>query len=480
MSKFRSLFGTQDMTVGSPTSCLLKFAIPLLIGNVAQQLYNTVDSIVVGKYIGDSALAAVGAAGPILNLLLSLFMGVSTGAGIIVAQYFGAKNRDGLSKAIGNVLFLTMCVTVLVMVLGSVVTVPLLKLMSTPEGAVLDGASSYLIIYFLGFVGCAVYNMGSGMLRGMGDSVMPLAYLIICCILNIGLDILLIVLMKNVAAVAIATVIAQLVSSVLVIIRLMRMKESFDFGVKYMKPIKSLCLNVIKIGLPSGLTQAIFSCSALVVQSLINSFGQTVIATNTVIMRVDGFAMMPNFSFGMAMTTYVGQNVGANKQDRVKSAARYGMSIALIIVAVMVALIMIFCDNLMGIFTNTQEVIDLGSTMLRMLGAGYLLCTVMQILQGTMRGAGDTMSPMFISILSTVIIRVPLAYILKAAFANLDNFTLFGTNLGANSPALCIFLSMLISWFCGAIITFLFFKLGGWRKKAEKAGQQMGAQLQDN
>ncbi len=468
MSKFKDLFGAQDMTVGNPTSCLMKFAIPLLIGNVAQQLYNTVDSIVVGKYIGDSALAAVGVAGPIFNLLLSLFMGISTGAGIVVAQYFGAKNRDGLSKAVGNILFLTGCVTVIVMALGTLVTAPLLTLMDTPAGPVYDGARDYLVIYFLGFLGCAVYNMGSGMLRGMGDSVMPLIYLLVCCGLNIVLDIALIIIMKNVAAVAIATVIAQLVSSVLVILRLMKMRDSFDFGLKYFKPIKSLCLNVIKIGLPSGLTTAIFSCSALVVQSLINSFGEVVIATNTVIMRVDGFAMMPNFSFGMAMTTYIGQNVGAREKHRVETGWKYGMRIGLIFVAVMVALIVIFGRGLMEIFTETPAVVQLGSTMLRMLGIGYLFCTVQQILQGTMRGAGDTVSPMFISIITTVIIRVPLAYLLKSLFAN-STFTIFGENLGAQSPALCIWLSMLISWFCGAIITIIFFRFGKWKKKAQQA-----------
>lgn len=478
MSKFKDLFGAQDMTVGSPTSCLLKFAIPLLIGNVAQQLYNTVDSIVVGKYIGDSALAAVGVAGPIFNLLLSLFMGISTGAGIIVAQYFGAKNRDGLSKAVGNILFLTGCVTVIVMALGTAVTAPLLKLMDTPEGAIFDGARDYLIIYFLGFIGCAVYNMGSGMLRGMGDSVMPLVYLLVCCGINIVLDIVLIIIMKNVAAVAIATVIAQLISSVLVIMRLMKMRDSFDFGLKYFKPIKSLCMNVIKIGLPSGLTTAIFSCSALVVQSLINSFGEVVIATNTVIMRVDGFAMMPNFSFGMAMTTYIGQNVGAKEKKRVEEGWKYGMRIALIFVAIMVALICIFGRLLMEIFTATPEVVQLGATMLRMVGIGYLFCTIQQILQGTMRGAGDTVTPMIISIITTVIIRVPVAYILKSLFVD-STFTILGENLGAQSPSVCVWLSLLISWFCGAIITMIFFKVGKWKKKAQQAVFESNAAVED-
>ncbi|MDO4460462.1 MAG: MATE family efflux transporter [Clostridia bacterium] len=466
MNKIKSLFGAQDMTVGNPTVALLKFAIPLLIGNIFQQLYNTVDSIVVGKVIGDTALASVGAAGPILNLLLALFGGVATGAGIIVAQYFGAKNREGLSKAVGNVLFLTCVITAIIMAVGSVFSKPLLQLMKTPtEGGVLDGANAYLVIFFLGFIGFGIYNMGSGMLRGMGDSVMPLIYLIFCCILNIVLDIVLINIMKTVAAVAIATVIAQMVSSVLVLMRLKKMKDVLDFGVKYMKPDGRLCRNVIMMGLPAGLTQAIFSCSALVVQSLINTFGQTVMATNTVIMRVDAFAMMPNFSFGMAMTTYIGQNVGAKEHERVRSAWKHGMKISLIIVSVMVALICIFCDTLMGIFTKTPEVVALGSSMLRMLGIGYLFCTVMQIFQGIMRGAGDTMSPMLISILSTVIIRIPLAYMMNSWFEG-KVFTVMGQNLGDNSQSLCIFLSMLISWFCGAVITALFFRFGNWRKKA--------------
>lgn len=452
--KFKSLFGAQDMTVGNPTTVLLKFAIPLIIGNFAQQLYNTVDSIVVGKYIGDSALAAVGASMPVINLLFALFMGVAAGAGIIVSQYYGAKQREGLSLAIGNILTLTLVVGSIVSILGLILTRPLLNLLNTPE-EIIDGATQYLLIFMGGFLGGAFYNMGSGILRGLGDSIMPLVYLLFCCGLNIVLDITFVaVVQMGVGGVALATVLAQLISVIFVIIRLRNMKSVFDMKPKYFKPNFNLIKKVFLIGLPGGATQAIFSLSAMVVQSLTNSFGAAIIAVNTIIMRVDGFAMMPNFSFGMAMTTYIGQNVGANKQDRVQSAAKHGLKIGLIFDAIMVGFLFIACKPLMSMFTDTPEVIQTGSSMLRLLAAGYLCVCAQQILLGIMRGAGDTVTPMIISIIATVAIRVPVAYLI-------DYLT--GHNY------ICLFASLLISWVLGTALTVFFYKVGKWKKMAKKS-----------
>ena len=311
------------MTVGNPSSVLIKFIIPLLIGNIAQQMYNTVDSIVVGHYIGDTALAAVGASMPIINLILALFMGVSTGAGIIVAQAYGSKDREKLSKAVGNVLTMTLAVGVICTLLGVFFSKPILSLLDTPEN-IFEGAANYLLIWMAGFIGCAFYNMGSGILRGVGDSIMPLVYLILACGLNIVLDIFFVAVVNmGVAGVALATILAQAISGIFCMIKLFKMRDIIDINKKSLTPDKNLCFNIIKIGMPAGLTQAIFSCAALVVQTLTNSFGSDIITTNTIIMRVDGFAMMPNFSFGMAMTTYVGQNIGARKTDRVHSAAKF-------------------------------------------------------------------------------------------------------------------------------------------------------------
>ena len=449
--KIKSLFGAQDMTVGKPTSVLIKFIIPLLIGNIAQQLYNTVDSIVVGHYIGDEALAAVGASMPIINLILALFMGVSTGAGIIVAQAFGSKDRAKLSKSVGNVLTMTLIVGIVGMVIGLLLCKPILTVLDTPAN-IYEGAYSYLMIWMAGFIGCSFYNMGSGILRGVGDSIMPLVYLLLACGLNIVLDIFFVaVIPMGVAGVALATILAQFISAVFCMIKIFKMRDILDLSRGNFIPDKNLCLNVIKIGMPAGLTQAIFSCAALVVQTLTNSFGSEIITTNTIIMRVDGFAMMPNFSFGMAMTTYVGQNIGARKTDRVHNAAKDGLKISLLVCITMTVAILIFGKSLMSIFTDTEYIIDLGSRMLRVMAVGYIGVCITQVLSGIMRGVGDTMTPMIISVISTVIVRVPVAYLLA--------------HLTDHQNPEVLFISLVISWVLGALITIAFYAKGNWKKK---------------
>lgn len=452
----KAFFGAQDMTVGNPTTVLLKFSLPLLLGNFVQQLYNTVDAIVVGYYIGDNALAAVGAANPILNLLLSLFMGVATGAGIVVAQYFGAKDRKMLSASVGNILFLTIVTSVFVSVVGVVAAHPFLVLLQTPD-SILSDASAYLVIFMAGFLGCAFYNMGSGILRGLGDSVMPLIYLIVCCGVNIVLDIAFVAGFKmGVAGASLATVIAQMISAVLCMVRLARMRDVLDVNLRLLRPEKHLCWRVIRIGMPAGLTQAVFSCAALVVQSLTNTFGEAVIAANTVIMRVDGFAMMPNFSFGNAMTTYVGQNIGAGEHKRVHESARYGLTIALITCGILVFCLLFLGEYLMRAFTSTEVVIDLGVRMLRLLAVGYMAVAVTQVLSGIMRGAGDTVTPMVISIVTTVVVRVPIAYLLAALTKSEAS--------PAGAPE-SLFISMLISWVLGAVLSAIFYARGKWKTK---------------
>ena len=458
MQKIKKLFGAQDMTVGRPLVNIAAFSIPLLIGNLAQQLYNTVDSIVVGQYVGDTALAAVGASGPILNLLLLLFMGISTGAGILVSQYFGAKKKEELSKTIGTCLALTLICGVFLMVVGPVLSGPLMCLLDTPAD-VYDKSVTYLTIIFLGMVGNGFFNIVSGILRGMGDSVTPLIYLIVACFLNIVLDLLFVaVLGWGVAGVAWATIIAQAVSAVLCILRLVRMRDTLMLTKKSLIPDKEMTRQVVKLGLPSGLTQAIFSLAAIVVQALTNSFGTTVMACSIVVMRVDGFAMMPNFTFGMAMTTFVGQNVGARRMDRVHQGTKEGTVLAFIVSTTLTVCILFFGKYLMMLFTDTQELIDMGVHMLRILAVGYIAMSITQSLSGVMRGAGDTLTPMWVSLMTTVAIRVPVAYIWA--------FLTRSEQLPQGNPD-AIFGSLLISWTLGAIFTILFYRRGKWRQRAE-------------
>ena len=446
-----ALFAPTDMTEGSPGKRIVAFAIPMLIGNIAQQLYNTVDSIVVGRYVGDNALAAVGSASPILNLLLVLFVGISVGASIMVSQYFGAKQREELSGSIGCIT-LTAISSVIIMVVAPFVVRPLLRLLNTPD-SIMDWCASYLIILFVGIAGMAYYNILSGILRGLGDSVSALVYLLVATVLNIVLDILFVASFRM----ALATAIAQAVSAIMCMFKLANMKEIFDLKLHYLKPGKKHTTDMIRLGLPSGFTQAIFSMAMIVVQSLTNSFGEMFIAANVIIMRVDGFAMMPNFSFGTAMTTYAGQNVGARKYDRVEKGAKEGTVIAAAVSAVITGLILIFGKYLMGIFTETGELVKLSMHLMRILAVGYIAMAVTQCLSGVMRGAGDTMTPMWISLITTVAIRVPLAYGIAwmTRTPELPN--------GRNE---CVFISLLCSWVLGALITLIFYKKGAWKKRA--------------
>lgn len=446
-----------DMTEGSPWQKIVLFAVPMLVGNIAQQLYNTVDSVVVGNFVGDNALAAVGSAGPILNLLIVLFIGISMGASIMVSQYFGAKNRKDLSATIGNCIVLTALASVFVMVVATMLTRPLLLLLKTPD-SILDWCTSYLHILFIGSAGLAYYNILSGVLRGLGDSISALVYLIVASILNIILDLVFVVYFgMGVDGVALATAIAQAISALLCVRRLMQMKDLFDMNREYLKMTKYHSMSIIRLGVPSGVTQAILSMAMLIVQSLTNSFGEQFIAANVIVMRVDGFAMLPNFSFATAMTTYAGQNVGAGSYDRVVKGAKQGTFMAIGTSAVITALILLFGKPLMGIFTNTESLVILSMNLMRILAVGYIAMAVTQSLSGVMRGAGDTMTPMWISLVTTILVRVPLAY------------GLVYLSRSAQYPQgrkECIFVSLLISWVIGAFATALFYRRGKWRQTA--------------
>ena len=451
------LFKPVDMTKGDPVKVIIAFTIPMLIGNVAQQLYNTADSIIVGRFVGDNALAAVGSAGPILNLMLVLFMGIATGASIMVSQYFGSRQREELSKTIGVCITMTLIASVFIMIVGPLITKPLLKLLNTPA-SIIDWCYQYLFIIFIGMAGGGLYNILSGVLRGLGDSVSALIYLLVATVLNIILDLVFVAFFKmGVAGVAWATIIAQFVSAALSLLKLTRMQDYFDMKKEYLLPEKFYAGRLIRLGLPSGVTQAIFSMSMIVVQSLTNSFGEMFIAANVIVMRIDGFVMLPAFSFGSAMTTYAGQNIGARQMDRVVEGAKKGTLVAMGISAVLTAIILLFGKHLMAIFTDTEELITLSNNMMRIIAVGYVLMEVTQCLSGIMRGAGDTMTPMWISIISSVLLRVPLAYGLVWLSKTPD--------LPQGNCAM-MYVSMLISWSAGALLTFLVYRRGAWKEKA--------------
>jgi len=452
----RSLFSAKDMTLGTPWKRIMEFALPMLLGNFAQQLYNTADSVIVGIYVGDNALAAVGSAMPILNLLLALFVGISTGAGIVISQNFGAKDREGLSVAIGNCITLAGIATVVIMIIGPMITKPFLTLLGTPD-SIIGWCTNYLNIFFYGIVGFFFYNMLSGVLRGLGDSVTALMFLLVSAALNVGLDLLFVARFNmGVPGVALATVIAQAISAVLCYWKLMRMHDIFDLNFGTLKLVPQVALRILRIGVPSGITQAIMATAGMVVQSLTNSMGETVIACNVIIMRVDGFAMLPNMTFGQAMSVYTGQNVGAAKFDRVHKGVKQGTVMGLCVSSLITGILLIFGRYLFGIFTDTQELIELAVKMMRVLAVGYICISVTQVLGGVMRGAGDTVTPMWISIISTIVLRIPTAYIMAALTRNAEY---------PNGQPVSLFTSLLVSWTLGMVMTLIVFRMGKWKQK---------------
>ncbi len=464
MNKIRSLFTPRDMSQGEPWKRIAEFAFPLLIGNFAQQLYNTVDAVVVGNSKwGYTALASVGNAGPVLNLLLALFVGISTGAGILVAQYFGAKDTKSLTKTIGNCITLTAIASLVIMIVGPLITGPLLTAVNTLP-SMFDACKAYLDIFFYGIAGFFFYNIFAGVLRGLGDSFSALLYLLVTSALNIVLDLLLVDSM-GVAGVALATIIAQFISAFLCLRKLLSLKNIFTLTKEDLRPDGVFMHRIVALGIPSGVTQAIFSCAMMVVQRLINGFDDEMfVACNVMVMRVDGYAMLPNFSFGQAMGTFAGQNVGARRLDRLKDGTRQGLIMSLVTSLVLTPLILLFGPALMRLFTPEQSLIDLSMGMMYILAAGYVAMSVTQVLQGVIRGAGDTVTPMWISLLTTVLLRLPVAYGLVYLTQKAGASLLVQEQM--------VFVSLLVTWLLGMVITIVVYKVGKWK-------ENLGAHLEE-
>lgn len=467
LQKIKGLFAPRDMTDGTPWKCIAAFAFPMLIGNFAQQLYNTVDAVIIGRSAwGSNGLAAVGNAGPVLNLLLALFVGISTGAGILVSQYYGARNRERLERTIGTCITITAIASVVVMVVGPLLTGPLLRMMGTLD-TLFDDSKAYLDIFFYGIAGFFFYNILAGILRGLGDSFSALLFLFVCAALNVIGDLLLVDRM-GVAGVALATVISQAISAVLCLWKLLRLRDVFTLSKGDLVPRKAYVMDIVRLGIPSGLAQAIMSMGMLVVQSLINSFkDEMFVACNVMVMRVDGYCMLPNFSFGQAMGTYAGQNVGAGRLDRVKSGTRQGTLMSLLTALVLTPVIVLCGPWLMELFAPPTvngvlseanvKLVEMSMGMMYILAPGYVAMSVTQSFQGVLRGAGDTMSPMWITFATTVIMRIPLAY----------SMVYLAKRGGASvlTQQKLVFVSLLACWLAGLVITCIVFLKGRWRKR---------------
>lgn len=457
MAKLKELFAPKDMSEGAPWKRIAAFAFPLLVGNIAQQLYNTVDTVVVGNSRwGYTALSAVGNAGPVLNLLLALFVGISTGAGIMIAQYFGAHNGRGLGKTIGNCIVLTGIASVVVMILGPIATGPMLTLVGTlPE--IYDMSRQYLTIYFLGIGGFFFYNIFAGILRGMGDSFSALLYLLITSAINIVMDLALVDKM-GVAGVALATIIAQFISAILCIRKVLSLKQYFTIQKSDLKPDKDYISQIFGLGIPSGISSAIMSLGMMVVQRLINSFNDDMfVAANVLTMRVDGYAMMPTFSFGMAMSTFAGQNIGAGRMDRLNTGLKQCLIMAVATSAALTPVVLFGGPLLLRLFTPEERLIDLTMGLIYVIAGGYVFNAAGQVLMGVIRGAGDTVSPMVLGFLTNVVLRIPLAYLL------VDLAKKAGAPLLVQEKM--VFVSMLVAWLVNVLLVFIVYKRGKWKEK---------------
>lgn len=403
-----------DLIHGSIAKSIFWFSIPLLVGNLFQQLYNTFDSYVVGNYVSKQALAAVGASSPIINMLIGFFMGLATGAGVVIAQYFGAGDEDRLKKAIHSSAALTLVMAIILTVLGVLGTNPLLHAVGIPED-VFPESSTYLSIYFAGISFNLIYNMGSGILRAIGDSKRPLYFLIVASIINIVLDFIFVKYFQwGVAGAGYATLIAQAISAFLVVYILMKTKDTYRLIIKNIRFDFPILKKIIMLGLPTGLQQSIVSLSNLVVQSYVNAFGSSVVAGYSASIRIDGFVNLPLQSFNMAITTFVGQNIGAKQFERVKKGTKVALAMSSIIIATIAIILFFFGESFIAIFNSEPDVVQAGRTMQLAFVPFYILLPMTQIYSGVLRGAGKSSAPMYIMVFNFVILRqIYLAIITK-------------------------------------------------------------------
>ncbi len=394
-----------DLVNGPITKSILLFSIPLLIGNLFQQLYSTVDSYVVGNYVGKQALAAIGASNPIVNALIGFFMGLATGAGVIISQYYGAKNNENVKKAVHSAAALTLVMSVILTIIGLYATPYLLKAVNVPSD-IFPESSKYLSIYFAGVVFILIYNMASGILRAIGDSKRPLYYLITASLINVVLDIIFVkYLHMGVAGAGYATLISQAISSILVTITLMRETGSHKLILKDIRFHYDIFKKIMVVGLPTGLQQSLISLSNLGAQSYINAFGSNVVAGYSASIRIDGFVFLPLQSFNMAITTYVGQNLGAKKYDRVKKGTRITLLMGMAVILTITLGLFLFGREVIGMFNSDIEVINAGRLMQTIFLCAYWVLPFGQIFAGVLRGAGKSTIPMIVLIVNYVIIR---------------------------------------------------------------------------
>ena len=432
-----------NMTEGSIIRHLVVFAAPLLVGNIFQQLYNTVDTWVVGKYVSNEAFSAVGTVGPIINMLIGFFLGLSSGAGVVISQYYGAGKTEEVRKTVHTSLMMTILLGLLFTGLGIALIPGMLALMNTPA-EVIPESTAYLTIYFAGVLGLMLYNMGAGILRAVGDSTRPFYYLVVSAVINTVLDLVFVLRFDmGVAGVAWATIIAQGISAVLTLITLLRSDSCIRVSLRALRIHFDMLQKIIRVGIPAALQMAVTSFSNVFVQSYINYFGADCMSGWTAYGKIDTLLMLPMQSLALASTTFVGQNLGLGKVDRAKRGVRIALALSLVTAVILMIPVMAFAPSLVAFFNEKTTVVEYGTMFLRYISPFYILCCFNQIYSGALRGAGNTRAPMVIMLASFVVFRQIYLFVLTHFIAN----TILPVSMGY--PA---------GWLVCSLLTYLYYR----------------------
>ncbi|MFR3566354.1 MATE family efflux transporter [Paraclostridium sordellii] len=439
----------KDLTVGKESKCIFNFALPMLIGSLFQQLYNTADSIIVGRFVGKSAMAAVSGANPIMFLLTSFLMGITLGFSILISQYYGSKNMEKVKSAIDTTYLFIFIASFFITFIGVFFSGKILEIMNTPS-EIFDLSKGYLIIIFTGTLFSTGYNSICAILRGLGDSTNPLYFLIIATILNIILDIVFIIYFNmGVNGVALATIIAQAVAFIFSVLYLNRKHEVLKIKVRNLKYDLEIFKTGLKLGLPSAIQQTLFSIGNITLQSLVNSYGTSAMAAFGAGSKIETFISLPIMNLGSAVSTFVAQNIGANKVDRVKKGVKSSINMSLSISLFVIIIFFLFKENLIKLFNTDPEVVSIGCRYLLTIGPFFFLIGTSFMLTSAIRGAGASMFAMISSMISLWIARIPASYLLSSFY-------------GVNG----IWMGIPIGWCVGLIVTGIYYKNGYWKNKA--------------
>lgn len=440
----------KTMTEGSPLKIILAFSFPMLIGNVFQQLYNMVDSIVVGNYVGKLALAAVGTGFPIIFMMAAMFIGLGLGATILISQYIGAGDIKNVQKTAQTIYTAMILGSIPISIIGIFLSKPILILINTPADA-LPMANTYMIIIFAGMIGSFGYNINAGILQGFGDSKSSLLFLVIATVINIVLDLVFVIVFHwGVAGVAIATIIAQAFSWIFGIVYMRKRYEILRFSILKFKFDKEIFKKILKLGLPTGIQQTLFSIGIISLQSLVNSYGSDFIAGFNAANKIDTFAFMPIQSFSNAVTTFTGQNIGARKLERVHQGLKTAIALSVLVCILCLAVIPAG-PFLLGMFNSDPAVIEAGMIYLSNVMPTIALLAIVFSLNGVMRGAGESIIPMVGAIVSLWLGRIPAAYFIANNFGKEYMFFSYG-----------------VGWLIYLMISGPYYLSGKWKLKSEK------------